>query len=156
MDTIATWETLEAARDIGDERARLTAPEAGTVTGKTTVPETESEAGIVRAAADEAESIVPDAVKTDASRRALAQRLASARARGIEWVRASDLLSRGSGRVAGAGIRFPQVAGIQTRRGLVNGVRAVSRRVRGLPPVSAFGRRSAMPVGSSRFGVGMR
>jgi hypothetical protein len=100
---------------------------------------------------------VPDAVKqTDASRRALEEKVISARARGVEWVRASDLLSRGAGRMAGAGIRFHQAAGTQTRQGLASAVRAVSRRVRELPQVSAFGRRSATSSAATRSGVGMR
>ncbi|MCI2176056.1 MAG: hypothetical protein LKK45_02595 [Bifidobacterium psychraerophilum] len=107
--------------------------------------------------AEEAESVVPDAVKqSDTSRRAVEDKLASARARGVEWVGASDLLSRGTGRMAGAGIRFNQAAGARTRRGLASGVKAVSKRVRELPPVSAFGRRAASVSAASRSGVGMR
>jgi hypothetical protein len=113
------------------------------------------EAPTAKAAAPEG-GVVPDAIKTDASGRALEQRLASARARGVEWVRASDLLSRGTGRVAGAGICFNQEVGVQTRRGLVSGVSAVSRRVRELPLVSAFGRRNAPAAAVTRSGVGMR
>ena len=61
----------------------------------------EPEARAVTAAAEEAGSTVPDAVKqAETPRRALERRLESARARGVEWVRASDLLSRGTGRMA--------------------------------------------------------
>lgn len=112
------------------------------------------EAPTERAAAPEV-GMVPNAVK-QSSRRTAEDRFASVRARGVEWVRASDLLTRGTSWVAGEGIRFHQTAGVQTRRGVASGVRAVSRRARELPPVSAFGGRSATSMGSSRFGVGMR
>jgi hypothetical protein len=112
------------------------------------------EAPTVKTATPEV-GVVPDAVK-QSSRQTAKDRLAAARGRGIEWVRASDLITRGTSRVAGVGIRFHQTGGVQTRRGLASGVSAVSRRARGLPPVSAFGRRSTTPMGSSRFGVGIR
>jgi hypothetical protein len=149
---IETRDMPEAPRDIDNQMPRLDAPEAETATEPPAVQE--AEARIVTA--EEAENTVPDAVKTDASRREVKEKLASARARGIEWVRASDLLSRGTGRIAGAGIRFNQAAGARTRRGLASGVRAVSRRVRELPPVSAFGRRPSTVSAASRSGVGMR
>jgi hypothetical protein len=152
---IGPIETSETPDGIENELTRIDAHAA--VTAAETAVAPEANARTVTVAAEEAESTVPDAVKqTDASRRALEQRLASARARGVEWVRASDLLSRGTGRMAGAGIRLHQAAGTQTRRGLANGVRAVSRRVRELPPVSAFGRRTAAASGAVRSGVGMR
>ena len=117
----------------------------------------EPEARAVTAAAEEAGSTVPDAVKqAETTRRALERRLESARARGVEWVRASDLLSRGTGRMAWRGIRFHQTAGTRTRRGLASGMRAVSERVRQLPPASAFGRRSTQSMAASRSGVGRR
>ena len=99
--------------------------------------------------------VVPEAVKQSA-RKTVKDRLASVRGREIEWVRASDLITRGTGRVAGAGIRFHQSVGVQARRGLASGVSAVSRRARELPPVSAFGQRSTSSMASARSGVGMR
>jgi hypothetical protein len=128
-------------------------PEAVTATEPIAAPEAEART----VTAEEAENTVPDAVKqSDTSRRAVEDKLASARARGVEWVRASDLLSRGTGRMAGVGIRLHQTAGARTQRGLTSGVRAVSRRVRELPPVSAFGRRAATASAATRSGVGMR
>lgn len=111
----------------------------------------------VKAVAMEAESVaVPDAVKQADTSLAARDRLALVRARGVEWVRAADLITRSSGRVAGAGIRLHQAVGTQTRRGITTGVRAVSRRVRQLPPVSAFGRRGTSSMAAARSGVGMR
>ena len=152
---IGPIETPETPDDIENELTRIDAPAA--VMDTETAIASGAETHSVVTTAEEAESVVPDAVKqTDTSRRALEQRLASARARGVEWVRASDLISRGTGRMAGAGIRFHQAAGTQTRQGLASGVRAVSRRARQLPPVSAFGRRSATASAAVRSGVGMR
>ncbi|MCI1978266.1 MAG: hypothetical protein LKJ44_00895 [Bifidobacteriaceae bacterium] len=114
------------------------------------------EAPTAKAAAPEI-SVVPDAVRqAELSKRVARDRLAVVRGRGVEWVRASDLITRGTSRVAGAGIRFHQAVGAQVRRGLASGVRAVSRRARELPPVSAFGRRNSLSMASSRSGVGMR
>ncbi|CEG92730.1 hypothetical protein [Propionibacterium freudenreichii] len=112
------------------------------------------EAPTAKAAAPEV-GVVPDAVK-QSSRQTAKDRLASVRGRGIEWVRASDLITRGTSGVAGAGIRFHQTVGTQARHGLASGVSAVSRLARELPPVSAFGRRNAPATAATRSGVGMR
>jgi hypothetical protein len=148
-------ETRETPDGIENQMPHLDAPEAETAMESTAVQE--SEASAVAVAVEEAESVtVPDAVKTDASRREVEEKVGSARARGVEWVRASDLLSRGTGRMAWTGIRLHQAAGTRTRRGLTTSAKAVSRRVRELPPVSAFGRRAASVSAATRSGVGMR
>ncbi|WRS29191.1 hypothetical protein U6G28_06535 [Actinomycetaceae bacterium MB13-C1-2] len=100
---------------------------------------------------------VPDAVKQEhTSGRLTKERLAAARSRGIEWVRASDLLSRGSSTTAGAGIRFNQEAALRTRRAIARGARAMSARARQLPPLSAYGRGITPDAAATRSGVGMR
>jgi hypothetical protein len=153
---IETQETPEAPHDIDNQMPRLDAPGAETAMEPTVVHESEAR-NAVAAAEETAESVaVPDAVKTDASRRAVEEKVGSARARGVEWVRASDLLSRATGRIAWTGIRFNQAVGARTRRGLASGAKVVSRRVRELPPVSAFGRRAATVSAAVRSGVGMR
>lgn len=102
-------------------------------------------------------SVVPDAVKqAEASKRAAKERLGAVRGRGVEWVRASDLITRGSSVAAGAGIRFNKAAAIQTRRGVATVGRAISKRARQLPPPWAFGRRNAPADGPVRPAVGMR
>jgi hypothetical protein len=142
MNPIEPRQVTETPRDIDNQRLHLDASDA--------------EPRTITTAVEETGSIVPDAVKTDASRRALEEKLSSAQARGVEWVRASDLITRGTGRVAGAGIRFQRAVGTRTRRGLAAGVRAVSRRARELPPVSAFGRHDTSSMATARSGVGMR
>ncbi len=101
--------------------------------------------------------VVPDAVKqAEASKRTAKERLGAVRGRGVEWVRASDLITRGSSVAAGAGIRFNKAAAIQTRRGVATVGRAISKRARQLPPPWAFGRRNAPADGPVRPAVGMR
>ncbi len=88
---------------------------------------------------------------------------AKAKARGVEWVRPSELLVSRSGRIAGRGIDFQaelarrarRVPG-QTYRATRAGVRAVSERARRLPPASAFGRGSGERFSwVSRSGIGL-
>lgn len=102
-------------------------------------------------------SVVPEAVKrAEASKSTAKERLGAVRGRGVEWVRASDLITRGSSVAAGAGIRFNKAAAIQTRRGVATAGRAISKRARQLPPPWAFGRRNAPADGPVRPAVGMR
>jgi hypothetical protein len=149
-------ETRETPDGIENQQVRLDAPETVPATEPTAIQEAETRSAVSTAEVTAESVVVPDAVKTDASRREVKEKVSSARARGVEWVRASDLLSRGTGRIAWTGIRFNQAAGAHARRGLASGARAVSRRVRELPPVSAFGRRAGAVSAASRSGVGMR
>lgn len=101
--------------------------------------------------------VVPDAIKqAEASKRAERERLGVVRGRGVEWVRASDLITRGSSVAAGAGIGINKEAAIQTRRGVATVGRAISKRARQLPPPWAFGQRNASADGPTRPAAGMR
>ena len=92
---------------------------------------------------------------------------AKKKARGVEWVRPSDLLVSRSARLAGRGIDFqaelarrsrlvPGQAYRATRTGARTGVRFVSERARKLPPVTAFGRGSGEHYSwVSRSGIGL-
>lgn len=101
--------------------------------------------------------VVPNAVKQDeASKRTAKVRLGAVRGRGVEWVRASDLITRGSSVAAGAGIRLNKATAIQTRRSVATAGRAISKRARQLPPPRAFGRRNAPADGPVRPAVGMQ
>ena len=64
--------------------------------------------------------------------------------RGVDWVRASDLLARGSGAVSRRGIDLEAKLGYATRHGLAVGAKFVGRKTvevaRKLPPLSEFGR----------------
>ncbi|SJN44751.1 hypothetical protein FM104_13565 [Microbacterium esteraromaticum] len=80
---------------------------------------------------------------------------AAARARGVEWVRPTDLLARGGSRVAGAGIDFQQELARRARGATADRLHVIGDRARRLPPLSAFGRGSA-ERGVDRGAVGMR
>lgn len=79
---------------------------------------------------------------------------ASRRARGVEWVRPTDLIARQGAALAGRGIDFEIELARRTRAPISAGARHLSGRARRLPPLSAFGR-SATQAGPSRPGVGM-
>lgn len=79
---------------------------------------------------------------------------AGRRGRGVEWVRPTDLVARGSARAAGAGIDFQADLARRTRHLTSTSAHALAERVRRLPPLSAFGRRGA-DRGVERGAVGM-
>ncbi len=99
----------------------------------------------------------------DPSLAATKDEAANAKARGVEWVRPSELLVSRAGRIAGRGIDFQaelarrarRVPG-QTYRATRSGVRSLSERARKLPPASAFGRGSGERFSwVSRSGIGL-
>ena len=69
------------------------------------------------------------------------------RGRGVEWVRPTDLIARGSSRVAGAGINFQTELRRRTFEVTAASARGIAGRARHLPPLSAFGH------GNSRHGA---
>lgn len=75
------------------------------------------------------------------------------RARGVEWVRPTDLMARQGAQLAGRGIDFQSAMALRARQKAVAGVRSLSERAKRLPPLSAFGR-GAMQHGPSRSAVG--
>lgn len=88
------------------------------------------------------------------------------RARGVEWVRPTDLLARQSATLAGLGIDFEVELARRTRqrtghvtrasgRGLGKVGKAVSERARRLPDVTEFGRSSRHQSWVSRPGIGL-
>ena len=74
---------------------------------------------------------------------------------GIVWVRASDLLSTGTGRIAGRGIDFEAELARRVRRTPATTRRAISERADRLPPLSEFGTMPKHPP-FSRYGLGRR
>ena len=58
---------------------------------------------------------------------------------GVTWVRASDLLNMGGGRIAGRGIDFQAELARRIRRAPVTAVRSMRDRADRLPPLSEFG-----------------
>jgi hypothetical protein len=69
--------------------------------------------------------------------------------RGVDWVRPSDLLSRGSGYVSRRGIDLDAKLARGTRHGIAVSAKYVGRQIaagaRRLPPLSAFGREEPAP-----------
>lgn len=100
---------------------------------------------------------IPDAVEAASSRRlrGLPINPSLATARGVEWVRPTDLVARGASRVAGAGIDFQRELARRARAATSDHVRALGQRARRLPPLSAFGR-GVTDRGMNRGTVGMR
>jgi hypothetical protein len=72
---------------------------------------------------------------------------------GLEWVRASDLLSSGGGRIAGRGLDFETELARRLRRAPSAIRQAIHERADRLPPLSEFGQSSAHPP-MSRHGLG--
>lgn len=66
------------------------------------------------------------------------------RARGVEWVRPTDLLARHGARLAGNGIDFQSGMAYRSRQAALARVRSLTDRAKRLPPLSAFGRSSAV------------
>ncbi|WP_211358987.1 hypothetical protein [Nesterenkonia populi] len=83
---------------------------------------------------------MPNAVEADHIRRRQPRAEYARGARGVEWVRPTDLMARHTAVVAGRGIDFEAALARRVRAPLVAPVRRVGSRVAQLPPVSAFGR----------------
>lgn len=96
---------------------------------------------------------VPEAVKartTQVAGRPVGRQVG----RGVEWVRATDLIARRGATVAGRGIHFQTALSQKTRHGISVGARHVGDRAARLAPLSAFGRGRAQSVpGRSAVGT---
>ena len=121
------------------------------------VPEPDS----ARPASESVEkSEAPDAVRAAraAHRRGAGRQPPAAearRARGVEWVRPTDLIARHGAALAGRGIDFEVELARRTRTPITAGAQHLGERARRLPPLSAFGRGSTAQAALSRPGVGM-
>ena len=60
--------------------------------------------------------------------------------RGLEWVRPTDLIARGSATMAGRGIDFQAELARKARAPMIRGLHRVGERAKQLPPIQAFGR----------------
>ncbi|PAK95618.1 hypothetical protein B8X04_07635 [Brevibacterium casei] len=98
----------------------------------------------------------PDAVEAALVRRDDREHApAGRRARGVEWVRPTDLIARHGATLSGRGIDFEAELARRARAPLANRAHDLADRARRLPPLSAFGRSGATPDGPVRSGVGM-
>ena len=77
------------------------------------------------------------------------------RARGVEWVRPTDLIARHSASLSGRGIDFEAELARRARAPIANRMHDLADRARRLPPLSALGRSGATHESPVRSGVGM-
>lgn len=78
-----------------------------------------------------------------------------ARRPGIVWIRASDLLNPGTGRIVGRGLDFETELARRMRRVPATTRRAIRERTAQRPPLSEFGQQNAHPS-VARYGLGRR
>lgn len=76
------------------------------------------------------------------------------KARGVDWVRTSDLMARGTGQISRLAIDFEANLAHKAHDGLARGVTRLGAKEREMPPISAFGR-STSRDGAGRGPVGM-
>lgn len=140
-----------------------------TTTGHSPTPERAERASVASSKADEAthagEEISPLARHGDPSQtptkptRRTVEEAAERSRRGVVWLRPSELMGQVTARVAGRGIDFRAELARRTRRLPVQTAaasrRAINRRARRLPPVTAFGRGGQPLPGATRSGIGL-
>lgn len=101
------------------------------------------------------EDMTPDAIEAEKTRQQASALISDkSKARGVDWVRPTDLMARHSAVVAGRGIDFHAELSRRTRTGIATGTKALAERAKQLPPLSAFGRRSASREPVTRGAVG--
>ena len=126
-----------------DQYRQHAEPEQGQPARETSNPSEDAAAG------------TPDAVKDAESRKALKEKLAQVRGRGVDWVRPTDLMARRGGDMSRRGIDLTAAGNRRLRAPLIDGARWLGERAKRLPPLSAFGRRSGTDQGPVRSGAGM-
>ncbi|BEH01846.1 hypothetical protein brsh051_11270 [Brooklawnia propionicigenes] len=77
--------------------------------------------------------------ETKAEAAEVEQKLERHRARGVEWVRPTDLIARNSASMAGRGIDLEVELARQARAPMVRGLKGIGERAKRLSPLSAFG-----------------
>lgn len=76
---------------------------------------------------------------TDAAQATVERKLEDHRARGVEWVRPTDLIARNTASLAGRGIEMEVEMSRRARAPLASGLRNLGDRAIQLAPLSAFG-----------------
>lgn len=117
------------------------------------VPEAVAAADVTKRKDNTVETAATDEFTDAAEAAAVEQKLEKHRARGVEWVRPTDLISRGSASLAGWGIDLEVEMARKARAPLADGLRNLGDRARQLSPLSAFGH-SARHHAPTRTAVG--
>lgn len=104
------------------------------------VPEAVAAADVIRRKDTPAPTAGAAEIAEDAEEAAEVERkLEAHRARGVEWVRPTDLINRGSASLAGRGIDLEVEMARKARAPMVEGIKGLGERARRLSPLSAFG-----------------
>ncbi|MFT4213263.1 MAG: hypothetical protein QM622_00585 [Microbacterium sp.] len=103
------------------------------------VPEAVAAADVAKRKDTTVETAATDEFIDAAEAAEVEQKLEEHRARGIEWVRPTDLIARNSASLAGRGIDLEVEMARQARAPMVDGLKSLGDRARRLSPLSAFG-----------------
>ena len=103
------------------------------------VPEAVAAADVAKRKGTTVETAATDEFTDAAEAAEVEQKLEEHRARGIEWVRPTDLIARNSASLAGRGIDLEVEMARQARAPMVDGLKSLGDRARRLSPLSAFG-----------------
>ena len=103
------------------------------------VPEAVAAADVTKRKDTTVETAATDEMTDAAEAAEVEQKLEEHRARGIEWVRPTDLIARNTASLAGRGIDMEVEMSRKAREPLVAGLRNLGDRARRLSPLSAFG-----------------
>lgn len=101
---------------------------------------------------------VPDAVEAASTEQKTEEptkdKVQARKARGVDWVRPTDLMARSSAAMAGRGIDLQTKLAKRVDRGIATGVKSLaSAAAKKLPPLSSFGRgRTHVPPTRSAVG----
>lgn len=103
------------------------------------VPEAVAAADVTKRKDTTVETAATDEIADAAEAAEVEQKLEEHRARGIDWVRPTDLIARSTASLAGRGIDMEVEMSRKAREPLVAGLRGLGDRARRLSPLSAFG-----------------
>ena len=117
------------------------------------VPEAVAAADVTKRKDTTVETAATDELTDAAEAAAVEWKFEDHRARGVEWVRPTDLIARNTASLAGRGIDMEVEMSRKARAPLVDGLRYLGDRARQLSPLSAFGH-SARRHAPTRTAVG--
>lgn len=103
------------------------------------VPEAVAAADITKRKNTPVETAATEEITDAAEAAAVERKLENHRARGVEWVRPTDLIARNTASLAGRGIDIEVEMSRMTRAPLAAGLRNLGNRAKHLAPLSAFG-----------------